>query len=1036
MPPLVDLDQLPFGATLQYFRRAALQTQEDLARAVGYPPTLVSMIERGQRFPRRETAEEFAAALGLLPEECEALLAAHTRTAAQRAAHKVSHGQATTSAARDTMSLGPLVARESEMAQVLALLRGPRAGGWVILSGEPGIGKTRLALEAVTQAHAQGMGVAVGHCYREQQSAAYSPFVEILEQMTRAISGSLRQQISQQWPLVSRLLPGMVAREAPSTGGAPLDQQVFFWQVADFLRAIVEERPHVVLLDDLHWADESSLDLLLALGRFQRNLAAPRSIQSKMPLWLIGTYRETEAASRPVLRRVLHALEKERLAERVALAPLTAQQTTDLLNAYLHSGAVAADVSDRIYRIAGGVPFAVVGLLRGMRARGDLALDGETWRQTGSGEIELPVDILEEIREDVGRLRPLTQDILRDASVLGEVFAATTAQRIGERTPSEVENALAEAEAAGLIRGAAREGYRFEHALVQRALYTAISTPVRRRLHRAAALALVEAPARRGRSAELAWHFRKGDDLPQAIHYSLEAGDDAEATYAHKDAQQHYLMAVGLARDLGDQAHEALALERLADAHYLLGLFNDAFGNLERATVIYRSLQDWERLAWATAQMAKVCDVLGRVPESMQFVEALLDTLITVAESQSQHPDDERVYPQALADRAERAVSILSERTAARVLLCLVARLVYLGRFDEVPALSLTVGRYARRAKVLRMESLNDAFRGMAQSRLGQMDDAAVSLRAALRIAEACGDLEATFLALANLGAIHQQRAELHQARQLLLRTHETLGQMDDTLRASTSLYRLGVNAFLEGDWAEARARYEEALTLGARSDRTDTHRAWLGLMQLDIAEGKRPLTAELAREEAERVYQREDMTYQLYASGSLAGMAIVAGFAEELREFLKRLVASLSERDPSSCEQLALLAWANLEVGNLAAAHETLAAAERRAEALGVRLAYTTIWRIAARLALSEGRWDEGLRALEQAVTLAQAMPYPYAEAQARYVAGLLHRARGEPGDAGAARQAFTDALALLTRLGERFYAERVERELAELSA
>jgi sugar phosphate isomerase/epimerase len=177
-------------------------------------------------------------------------------------------------------------------------------------------------------------------------------------------------------------------------------------------------------------------------------------------------------------------------------------------------------------------------------------------------------------------------------------------------------------------------------------------------------------------------------------------------------------------------------------------------------------------------------------------------------------------------------------------------------------------------------------------------------------------------------------------------------------------------------------------------------------------------------------------MTYQLYASGSLAGMAIVAGFAEELREFLKRLVASLSERDPSSCEQLALLAWANLEVGNLAAAHETLAAAERRAEALGVRLAYTTIWRIAARLALSEGRWDEGLRALEQAVTLAQAMPYPYAEAQARYVAGLLHRARGEPGDAGAARQAFTDALALLTRLGERFYAERVERDLAQLPA
>ena len=1035
MEPPVELDQLPFGAVLQYFRRAALQTQGDLARAVGYPPTLISMIERGQRFPRRETVEEFAAALGLLPEEREALLTAHTRTATQRAAGKVSRAQAKAPIPGIATGLGPLVAREPEMARLLALLRGSQTGGWALLSGEPGIGKTRLALEVVAQADAQGMGVALGHCYNEQQSAAYSPFMEILEQMTRAISESLRQQIPERWPLVSRLLPG-AAPEGSPPGDVALDQQVIFWQVADFLCAVVEEHPYVVFFDDLHWADESSLDLLLYLARFQRNLTAIHSSRGTTPLWLIGTYRDTESASRSLLRRVLHALEKEQLVERVALAPLTEQQTTDLLNACLPSGAVAAEVSSRIYQIAGGVPFAVVGLLRGMRTRGDLALDGEIWRQTVSGEIELPTDILEEIREDVGRLQPATQDVLRDASVVGEVFAAATAQRIGERSPGEVEDALAEAEAAGLIRGVEREGYRFEHALVQRALYTAIPTPLRRRLHRAAALALVEAPPRRGRSAELAWHFREGDDLPQAIRYSLEAGDDAEATYAHKDAQQHYLMAIGLARDLGDQAHEALALERLADVNYLLGLFNEAFGNLERATVIYRSLQDWERLAWATAQMAKVCDVLGRVPESMRFVEALLDSLITVAESQSQHPDAERVYPEALVERAERAISVLSERTAARVLLCLVARLVYLGRFEEVPALSLTAGRYARRAKILRMESLNDAFRGMAQTRLGQMDDAAASLRAALRIAETCGDLEATFLALANLGAIHQQRAELQQARQLLLRTHETLGQAGDTLRASTSLYRLGVNAFLEGDWPEARARYEEALALGARSDRTDTHRAWLGLMQLDIAEGKRPLTAELAREEAEQVYQREDMMYQLYASGSLAGMAIVAGFAEELRESLKRLVASLSERDPSSCEQLALLAWADLACGDVAAAHETLAEAERRAEALGSRLAYATIWRIAARLALSEGSWDEGLRALEQAVTLAQAAPYPYAEAQARYVAGLLYRARGETGDSEEARQAFSAAQALFARLGERFYAERVGRELAELSA
>lgn len=1031
MEPPVDLDQLPFGAVLQYFRRAALQTQDDLARVVGYQPTLISMIERGQRFVKRESAETFATALGLLPEEREALLGAHARTAAQRAAGKVGAGQALAPAPGADMAPGPLVAREPEMARLMVSLDGRRPDGvsWAILSGEPGIGKTRLALAVVAQARARGMSIALGHCYREQQSAPYTPFAEILEQMFRAIPDALREAIPSRWPLLSRLLPGVASGGQSPSGSLALDQQVIFWQTADFLRVVADERPYLIFLDDLHWADEATLDLLLYLARFQRNQAERRG---RVALWLVGTYRDTEIARHPVLRRVLHALGKDHLAEQVVLPLLTERETTDLLNAYLPSGAIAAEVSERLYQIVGGVPFALVRLLQGMRARGDLTLDGDVWRQTRPGEIELPADTLEEIREDVRRLQPLTQEILRNASVLGEVFAGTTAQRMGEHSMGEVEDALAEAEEARLVRAADREGYRFEHALIQRAIYTAIPTPHRRRLHRAAALVLVAAPPRRGRSAELAWHFREGDDLPQALRYSLAAGDDAEAAYAHKDAQQHYMMAVSLARDLGDQEGEAEALERLADVNYLLGLFDEAYANLDRATAIYRALRNWERLAWATCQMAKVCDVLGRVPESMRFVEALLDTLMTVADGQ--RLSDEPVYPDALAERAERAVTLLTAPTAARVFLCLVARLVYLGRFDEVHPLSLATTPYTRRAGNLRLESLNYAFRGLAQSRLGKMGDANAALRTALRTAEACGDREATFLALASLGAIHQQRAEPREARQTLLRVRETLTQLGDTQRASQSLRCLGVNAFILGDWAEARARYEESLALGAHSDRSGAHRAELGLLQLDIAEGKRALTAEIVREEAAREYQREDMVYRLYARSSLANMAIMAGFTAEARDYLTESLASGDGDDLTASDDLALLAWADVEQGDLVAAHEALAEAQRRTEALGSRLAFATIWRIEGRLALAEQRWEDGLRALDQAAALCQAMPYPYAEAQARYVAGLLHRTRGEPGDAEAARQAFTQALVGFQRLGERFYAEWVAGELATL--
>ena len=265
----------------------------------------------------------------------------------------------------------------------------------------------------------------------------------------------------------------------------------------------------------------------------------------------------------------------------------------------------------------------------------------------------------------------------------------------------------------------------------------------------------------------------------------------------------------------------------------------------------------------------------------------------------------------------------------------------------------------------------------------------------------------------------------------MLLRTLEALDQLGDTLRTSTSLYYLGVNAFALGDWAEARARYEAALALGARSDRMEAHSARRGLLQLDLAEGKRPLTAHLMREEAARVYQREDLVYQLYTASSVLNLEILAGFAVEARTCLRQTLASRSDDDPTTCDDLALLAWAELELGDLAAAHVALDEARRRAEAFGSRLVFVLIWRIEGRLALVEQRYQEGLAVVEQAMALAQAMPYPYAEAQARYVAGLLHQTRGEDVKA---RQAFSAALAIFQRLGERFYAGRIERELAAL--
>ncbi|WIG59177.1 MAG: hypothetical protein OJF49_001924 [Ktedonobacterales bacterium] len=1010
-----ELRHMAFGALVKYLRKASGLTQLDLATKIPCSVGYLSEIENGE-VPKRAMAEALVAALDPLEHERALVWEAYGRAVTIRAA-----GEAAAPAPLAT--LGPLVARERELERLrtaiqMALGATPHL---VILSGEPGIGKTRLALEALEQARTAGMLTAQGQCYLQQQVVAFAPFVELFEQIHRAAPDELRQGVASRWPMMRPLLPeGMRALVSPvataTQVSAPNDLQRLFWQVTDFLRAVSAHQPVALLLDDIQWMDQASLDLMQYI---MRHLEQARIL-------LLATYRDTEVSRQVLMHGVLHPLEKRQAAERLTLSPLTMAQTVELLNVSLPAGVIAPEVSDLIYESSGGIPYTSIELLRGMRERGELIADGVLWRRVGAGKLELPVSILDEIREHIQRLRLLTREVAQAASVLGMTFSAETVAQMTGHSRDAVEDALAETIAAGLVRDSGREGYRFRHALVRDAIQFA-GRAVRRRLHRKAAEALLAAPPRRGRSAELAQHFREGDDIAQALIYTLRAGDEDELAYAHKDAKYHYHLAIGLARDLGDAESEAMALERLADVDYLLGLFDEAYEHLLRARDIYRIRQNWERLAWATCQMAKVCDVLGKIPESMRFTEALLDTLIAVASSEN--PGEQQPCPDTLEARAEAAAAVLTEHTATRVFLCLVARLVHLGRFDEVFPLSVATIAHARQVHDLRMQSLAYSFRGIALVNQRRTDEALAAFQDALRAAEACGDREATFLALANSGALHEQHGDLHAARQGLLGALDALRHLGDTLRTSMALHQLGMNAVMLGFWEEARMRFEEAITIWTQSDRTEPHLAQMGLIYLDLIEGKRSLTETLTVNERAQALPREDIAFGLYASSTFAELEIVAGFGSAVRDRTQRLLDGFTNDDSQACEALALLAWAEWELGHREQARTVLAKARQLADTLRSRLAYVTLWRVAAIIALGERRFDDGVRELESLLALTREMSYPYAEAKALYVYGVLDAARGDPEQA---RERFAHALTILRQLGERLYAERIEHELA----
>ena len=278
---------LSFGALLKRQRRLAGMSQKQLAEQAHFSISYISMLERGARAPVAATAELLVAALAASDAERMALLAARERAAEAHVEASLAHEWMAETPAPDAGSqpwsqpvggfLGAtpesaLVARTAELATLEAALEATLSGSGrlLMLAGEPGIGKTRLAQELAQRAQARGALVAVGRCYEPRETTALYPVSEMLGALCSMAPEAMRQAMAQRWPAVMPLLPGATIPVASALSHERDAQVRLFWQLADFVRAVSAVRPVAILLDDLHWADATSLDFLAHLARQTR----------------------------------------------------------------------------------------------------------------------------------------------------------------------------------------------------------------------------------------------------------------------------------------------------------------------------------------------------------------------------------------------------------------------------------------------------------------------------------------------------------------------------------------------------------------------------------------------------------------------------------------------------------------------------------------------------------------------------------------------------------------------------------------------
>jgi tetratricopeptide (TPR) repeat protein len=354
------------------------------------------------------------------------------------------------------------------------------------------------------------------------------------------------------------------------------------------------------------------------------------------------------------------------------------------------------------------------------------------------------------------------------------------------------------------------------------------------------------------------------------------------------------------------------------------------------------------------------------------------------------------------------------------------------GRIDEqLPAAERAV-ELARAVGDDRILADAETKRALALLLLGRMEEAQHALEEAIPLAEAAGDLDILGRMLTNVGSVYGAIGELEQGRQYAERALKVAEQQGNAAQVVFATVTLATWCFFVGDWAQARTHLERALALGRAIGAPRVVAPPLVLLGwLCLVEGAWDEASRYLEEGCTIADRSAGLGLLRHAHALLAEREILEGRPDAACARLGPLLDAARREVWGGPYAQATLAWAYLEMGDVAAADELVGQAVKRARGEGYGFALVEAQRVQATVAIRQGRWEEAERALEEGLTLARSMPCPYAEARLLHVDGRMHLQRGESGPARAPLDA---ALAIFQRLGARKDAERADGTLTTL--
>ena len=863
-----------------------------------------------------------------------------------------------------------LVGRADELARLTAALDQAREGhgSLLLLAGEAGVGKSRLAEEAAAAFELSLYGGA-----SHGATAAYGPIVAALRSRLRTDPEALAD-CGALLPHLALLLPELGEAAAES------ERATIFEAVRCAFAHLSAAGPAVVVLDDLQWSDDTTLELLAALADPLR----------EMPVLVLATYRSDGLPREHRLRWLRNELRRSGQLEELTLEPLDRTEVGELLGELLAeqpSPALVRTIHDRTL----GSPFFVEELIGGLQKRGSLRSGRRGLELVERDEVPVPDSVREAVLVGLGDVSAEAREAAEAAAVLGQRFemqlGATLAPAAGFAELTEV----------GLLEEHGPGRAAFRHALAQEALYAEVPWNRRRDLHRRLALSLEEEG---GASLAIATHWRGAGDEGRAREALVAAARQSETVHAHRDALR--AAREGLELWPEDEAEELRreTLERYGRSAELVGELGEAAKAWRELAAACEHAEDRAGYAEAQRRLAATYELGGERDKAFAARRLAAESFAA-----AERPAEAALERLAMADHHRRGA-----------------------RYGEAIELAKLAAAEAEKAERPDISARILGLQGVVEAKGGDFGQGLDSVRSGLALA-----LEHDLTPVA---------AELYQRLSLVLYDGADYRQAEEALDTALDLCRTGEDAGTEVACVTClvyvlreRGEWSRAAELGRELIESDTA-VWVaeGLVgAIHAFEGK--LSSARRQLTSARAVASSVGHYNMYCDSTTA-LAIVAAAEGHEDEAATRARELLARWEESEDHHYAVwgIRWAAswfARNGDRREAQLCASALGQMASAGGHDDAVAALAQAVGELALLEGDAEAAVESLARAVELHRNLAIPHERAQVELRAGVALAAAGER---EAALERLCDAYRCATKLGARPIAAEAAKEVAAL--